>query len=299
MAICLWLGLRDVRAAARFGGVFVVGSAILVALAQAITAGAFATHVFVYNGQRIVPAYVLIGLLYFLATYPVLMILALLAAWRVLRDTAARVSTIGLWAFYGGIAFVASLGVGKIGANLNYYIEPLVAATLVAWWWLDQKRSQRGALLAMGAMALQLLLVHHLPFFADGANTPTLDEANRAAQVAAVVRDYAGRGPVLAEESGWLAAQGLPTDLDDNFVFTQLAQDGVWDETRFVEGLRAGRYTLIVLDDPDSTKAPSQTVGDLAFHADRYTPRMADAIASRYHVLTRSGATLLLVPNTP
>ena len=296
LAIGLWLLLRDWRAGLRFGAAFVGGAALLVLLAQFVTGGEFLHHIVGYNAQKIEISRILDGYWYFVLATPVLAVCALIMVVRIGATRARRVGVAGLWACYALTAFAATVGVGKIGSFLNHFTEFLVAGMLLLW--LAVASSKRRGLLWL--MVLQLVMLHHIPFYADDNRTPPPSEFERGATITRVVEDYAKRTPVFASDVGWLLSSGVRTDLDDSFIFTQRAKSGAWEQAPFVAKLRNGEYgLLVVLSWPPDSLGHDETyiANGLVFNTNNITTQMADAIAGRYHLLARYGDTLLLVPN--
>jgi hypothetical protein len=149
-------------------------------------------------------------------------------------------------------------------------------------------------------MFVQLVLLHHIPLVADGANTPGPANWQKGAEVAAEVKRLAALGPMLAEDSGWLAIQRLPTDLDDSFVFGQLAKDGQWSQQNFLKELAAGRYKSVMLEmvAPDeSSEAELEQLmqsGNYAPFPGRFSPEMLTLFKQDFKPEKRLGKYLFL-----
>ncbi len=274
IAILIWLGLgRRWRDLAGFLGTLVAGLVVIGLAFQLATDGYFFRHIVTYNSQPYDLDFLGAALNYLLWTHAVLLLLALV--W-VARPLVGRFERVDLWRIYFFTALLVSFSAGKVGADYNYYIESLCLMSLLAW-------CQAGRLLALRPigrygplrvplgtvaiilMVIQLFQLHHIPILADGSNTPTSADFDRSDQVAALVRELNGSGPLLAEDSGWQATQGFATDLDDPFVFGQLAQDGSWNSRAFLEKLNTGYYRSVFFEisQPDmSEEALDKAVQD-------------------------------------
>ncbi len=251
IAILVWLGLsRNWRLAGLFVAAW-LGPVAAVGLGfQLATGGTFLRHVLTYNGQPYDLGFLGAALNYLVWTH---IVLIGLAGFWVARPLVGRFERFDLWRIYFLIALVVSFSAGKVGADFNYYLESLCLMSLLAWWQVGRLLAQRPlarfgpvrlglAPLVLILMAVQLFQFHHIPLLADGANTPGPAQADEAQQVAATMREVAARGPLLAEDSGWQAALGLPVALDDPFVFGQLGSQGVWDERPFLVALSTGYF---------------------------------------------------------
>lgn len=266
IAIVIWLGLgREWRFMAAFVG-SLAGSLVVVGVGfQLATGGAFFRHLVTYNSQPYDLDFLGAALNYLLWTHIVMLVLA---AFWVARPLVGRFERMDLWRIYFLAALAVSFSAGKVGADYNYYIESLCLMSLLAWWQVGRLMALRSewrlgpvrlpvAMIALVFMVIQLFQLHHIPLLAEGSNTPTPADFDRPNQVAAQLRDLSQQGPLLAEDSGWQATQGLPVELDDPFVFGQLAPAGSWDSRAFMEKLNSGyfRSAFFEISQPDMSEA--------------------------------------------
>ncbi|HEX2914489.1 MAG TPA: glycosyltransferase family 39 protein [Chloroflexia bacterium] len=252
-AILIWLGIqRQWREAGGFLAAMLAVVGVTGIFFQLATGGAFFKHIVTYNSQPYDFEFLWQGLLYFVPTHIVLLVLAFV--W-LLRPLIGRYERIGLWRIYFVTALLLSFSIGKVGANFNYYIEILCLVSLFGWWQLGRIMALRPELpfrlgsfrvglapVVLVLMVFQLFNLHHVPFVADGANTPGPSQFSQSTEVAAEVRTLEAHGPLLAEDAGWQAALGLPVELDDPFVFGQLAQEGSWNSQPFLDKLKSGYF---------------------------------------------------------
>jgi hypothetical protein len=266
IAILIWLGLeRDWRNVAAFVG-SLAGALVVVGLSfQLATGGAFFKHIVTYNSQPYDFEFLGAALNYLLWTHIVMLVLA---AFWVARPLVGRFERIDLWRIYFLAALAVSFSAGKVGADYNYYIESLCLMSLLAWWQLGRLLALRPAwrlgplrlpvaLIALIFMVIQLFQLHHIPILAEGSNTPTPADFDLSNQVVAQLHNLSAKGPLLAEDSGWQATQGLPVELDDPFVFGQLAAAGSWDSRAFMDKLNSGyfRSAFFEISQPDMSDA--------------------------------------------
>lgn len=195
-----------------------------------------------------------------------LVLFGLAGVW-VLRPLVGRFERVDLWRIYFLVALVFGLLTGNLLDNSNA-LESLCLMSLLAWWqvgrllalrteWRIFRWRPQVASLALVLVGLQLLFLWHVPGLADNNQTPGLGQFDQAAQVAAEFKDVAKRGPMVVENSGWLAATGLPTDLDDPLSFGRLARQNAWDENLFLRRFSGGYYQTVVFEiaQPDLSEA--------------------------------------------
>jgi len=317
MAIFFFLILRERRLALYFAVAFAGLTTTLIIIFQPFSEGQFFTHIVAYNSQNYEVEWLFTALNFLVGTHPVLLLFSLvyiIGEFRQVSFTAQTVTLPGIWPMYFLAALLVTFSVGKVGSNLNYYIEILFVSALLSWWLIARLLASRpqvplgsssfklplaGA--ALSLMFVQLILLHHFPLLADGANTPGPAQWQRAEEIAMEVRHLAEAGPMLAEESGWLAAQNLTTDLDDAFVFGQLAKDGQWSQQKFLQAIRAGRYKSLMLEiavAEDTSEAELDQLvrtGNYAPFPGRFSPQMLTLFRQNFKPEKRIGRTLFLV----
>ncbi len=344
-AIFFFLALRERRLALYFAVAFVGLTTTLVVLFQPLTDGQFFTHVVSYNGQSYEVEWLFTALGFLIGTHPVLLLFSLIylaGEFRLIKFWGRSNALPGIWPLYFLVALFVTLTVGKVGANLNYYIELLFIASLLSWWLLARLLAARQTLrlslddlqfiirrsktnpkpanpqssivnrqssisyatLAMLLMFGQLVLLHHIPIVADGANTPGPLSWQPGPEVAATVRQLAARGPMLAEDSGWLAVERIPTDLDDSFVFGQLAKDGQWSQQNFLKELAGGKYKAVMLEMavPDETEEAElerlAQSGNYSPFPGRFSPEMLAQFKQNFKLEKRLGKYVFLSPKS-
>jgi 4-amino-4-deoxy-L-arabinose transferase-like glycosyltransferase len=183
-----------------------------------------------------------------------------------------------LWyglAIYTLGALGPAVAVGKVGANVNYFLE-LMAATAI-WaagavvWPAGRPALRRAAgYLALGQVAWAIVgafLLYREVVAVHWRDLPTYDALYR--EVAAAAR----QGPVLADEyldMVVLAGQGI---YFQPFEYQQLYQTGRWDPAALVGELASRRFSLIAIHPP----------GDV-YNVERWPPAVTAAITAYYQL---------------
>lgn len=266
LAILMWLGMsRRWREVGQFAGAF-FGLFLLLSLAfQLLSGDNYLRHVTGYNSFSFDLGSILSAINYLVVGHFVLFVLAF--CW-VARPLVGRYEPVDVWRVYFLTALLFALISGKSAADFGYTLESLCLMSLLAWWQIGRLLSLRTewrlfsyrphfSTITLAFMSLQLLLLWHIPVLSDGAQTPGPGQFEQGQQVAAQVRELAGRGPLLTENSGWLAATSLKTELDDPLVFGQLAQQGGWNNLLYLERLNSGYYKSVFFEisQPDTSEA--------------------------------------------
>ena len=172
-------------------------------------------------------------------------------------------------------AALSALTIGKIGSNVNYFLElcaalSLAAGVVLAW-------SRRTLSVHTGRIGIVLLLalaVGPLIQTTFKEVTPDLYQRRAAthelAQLEKIVADTPG--PVLADEyMGLLTLQGRLLTIQP-FEVTQLARVGLWDQTPVVDGIQKKEYPLILI----------HYFKSFPVYKERWTPEMLAAVGRSY-----------------
>jgi len=169
-------------------------------------------------------------------------------------------------------AALSSLTIGKIGSNVNYFLElsaalSLAAGALVAW---SRKRHWLRATLLI---LLALQTVQLVQTTAHECLEPLSYRLHFRQELCKLEEIVANAdGPVLADEyMGLITIQGRPLYVQP-FEATQLANAGLWDQTPLVESIHDKEFSLILIH-----YFPGAEV-----HKERWTPEMLSAISRAY-----------------
>jgi hypothetical protein len=147
-------------------------------------------------------------------------------------------------------AALSGLTIGKIGSNVNYWLElcaglSMSAGAVVAWS-RGEGRSRilsAGLLLLLGVHTGQLMRATLSEYWND-----LQDRRAAAAELSQLEKILAEvDGPVLADEyMGLVTLKGDHLTLQP-FELTQLANQGLWDQTPLLESIRAKEFPLILI----------------------------------------------------
>lgn len=292
-AAWLWLALQAARAPRGSRSVpltgllglttALAGGGLLFAWLQWASAGWFAIHVVAANANRWEADLAWgfwaqqIGLRWPLALAA---LLAIGAAWR-----SGRLAQIGLPLLYSALGVLTAIGVGKVGAYSNYFLElytglfwliGLGAAQLIPHLWPGSSRASSAppALISFALCALLLAsLLYYPPLWDENRLRPAgllepsrlrlafgryglwADARREADLLAALARVYATLAPearaaaptIFTDMPGVAAAAGVTARLPV-FEARQLFDQGLADQTPILAELAAGTIPLAVLD---------------------------------------------------
>jgi hypothetical protein len=186
-------------------------------------------------------------------------------------------------------ALISALTIGKIGSNVNYFLELCAAfgfavGAVISW----VRTWSRSRFVSIASLAL-------LSFQAIGLAKVTLEAE------APIVRERKSQdddliwlhnivlqsdGEVLADEyMGMLTLSNKPLILQP-FEVTQLANAKVWDQTSLVNDINAKKFSHILIHDP----------GGYPIFKERWTPEMLDAVRAAYRIKQKLANTWVYVP---
>ncbi len=187
-------------------------------------------------------------------------------------------------------AGVSTLTIGKIGSNVNYFLELCAALSLAAGAVLAWSRvHQRSHLLRVVLFGLLIFQVGRLVGKTLHQYIPELTERRSALlQLHELEKLVANtQGPVLADEyMGMITMAGRPLEIQP-FEVTQLANAGLWDQAPLVERIRKKEFPLILIHDFRGYQV----------YRERWTEAMLEAIDRNYRIEKELGGTRVYVPN--
>lgn len=290
----LWLAWRDRRRALLLAALLLGGGLLLFGLLQAASGGWFALHVLTANAN---PWQLALAQGFWRDQLAILWPLAaagLLGATLTFGhahaagpDTTAQPASLPLALYYTVFGAVTALGVGKVGAYTNYFLEWYAGLVWLVVLGLSNTRMLTSAtaatiarvwLVTAGRWLLLLLaaggLLRYYPLWSqtyskpagmiEGSNPPRLAfgrygiwqdlrrEANLlltlgATNAALSDEVRAANAPILTDVPG-IAAQAGRTARLQAFEHRQLADSGAWEQHALLLDLANGRVPLVVLD---------------------------------------------------
>jgi len=293
IAAALILGGNSSRSAQRasagmglalFAAWIACAAAILLPL-QIWTGSEFWRHTVVYTRTEFFPQRILSAGQWILPSHALMLILALFALPRALTDPRRR-----MLAFFFLASLATSLLSGKVGSDLNYYLNLVIASACLAGLLAADILRAAASGESRPAWIVPIMLLIPAAIAQSG-----LMEGQRGFSFNPIAEDYRNgamivetlssvNGPILSEDEGFCLLAGHEV-LFNPFIMSELGREGVWDQTPFVRSIENREFDMIMLrfDVNDPTNDDRPGVGT---HAgwDRFTPSMERAIADNYRI---------------
>ncbi|MFQ5616463.1 MAG: hypothetical protein ACE5GO_08395, partial [Anaerolineales bacterium] len=278
----VWLWTQERRKALELTAVVGGVGLLLFLVLNTITRGGFFLHIVTANVNEFGMERLWDKLTNLWETAPTILVLGgvfLFTAWRRVQGWPL------LGAFLVG-ALLSALTIGKIGSNVNYFLELSAALSLVAGAclvWSKQHPWRYTAVTLLVVLQLGILLEgtmgrvdwYLIPHRGDFNTLQMLDQA---------VKDL--DGIVLADEyMGMLTMQNRPLYIQP-FEVTQLANAGLWDQTPLLEDIAEQQFDGILIHHFDS----------FPVHKERWTPEMLAAIEKYYQPTKTLAGTVVFLP---
>lgn len=295
IAVGLWLGSRadetnrrsGIPQALAFAGVWVLGAGAILALIQFQTGGEFWRHTVVYTRTQFYPERILSAAEWILPSHALMLLIALLALPRAFSEPRRR-----MLAVFFAASFLTSLLAGKVGSDLNYFLNLVAAsACLCGCFAADLLKAARSAR-AQAVWALVAFMLIPAMLAQSGllegdrgfSFTPRAEDYQAGSRIVETLGGV--NGPILSEDEGFCLLAGHDV-VYNPFIMSELAREGIWDESPFVHAIEDQVFDIIMLrfdvDDPGHDDRPGA-----GGHAgwDRFTPRMERAISENYEIDT-------------
>ncbi len=264
-----WLLLKNWRRGLAFASVYggTVGAAVL--FLQWRTGGLFLLHVAVANDHPFSWSRVVAMYRRFALSTPLvvglLLILLGVVAWR------RRWSLPAVYAF---TAAGVAMAVGRLGASMNHFLEPVAAIALLTACefpveFFDRRRPARMAIAALLAAGVALTAAAS---WIDQRRAHQTARAMVPIHNKLVATVAAVDGPVVSDDAAAVVGAGKRVHIRP-FIMSQLAERGRWDQTPFLEEIRQRRIGMIIV-----RSAPRSV------YESRYTPEMRQAIDQNYQL---------------
>ena len=270
LAAFVWLWTHDRRRALRLAAITGGAALLLFLVLNVVTGGGFFFNVVTANVNEFGLERLAHNLRRLRDATPVLLILG--GAFLILAP--GRRPAWPLLVPYLIGASLSALTIGKIGSNVNYFLELSAALSLVAGAfiaWSARRPWPRAVLLALLAVQTGWLIEKTFEEFVDplaARRSVTADITDMARLVEEV------EGPVLADEyMGLITLHGRPLTIQP-FEVTQLAWAGLWDQTIFVESINNQDFPLVLVYHHPN----------FPLHEERWTEEMLLAIERRYNL---------------
>jgi hypothetical protein len=244
LACAVWLFHNDLKRGFTFITLFaLLGLGIFLAI-NAATQGGFYQHIVIANVNRYSIGRILsMGKLYIIIA-PVLLILA---SFAIRKATTLPIDPFMSWGLlpYTVGAFLTALTVGKIGSDINYFLE-LIGAS--ASWAAGMWNFKPGRLISFlfifhTAWTVSFSgLLFQVPLVQLWNKLPAMDALAQQVQAAAI------KGPLLADDRLDMVVLAGQAIYYQPFEYTQLYTAGVWDITAFKEEIASQKFPLILIN---------------------------------------------------
>jgi len=249
----------------------VLSYSIVFLILNSLTGGELYRHNVLYNANPYSFLFAVKMYGSFLKTHLILFTLSL--AYMVFSPVKKHI--LSLFSIYFIVAALIALTVGKIGSNINYFLELIAAASIMAGLCAHELAENTRTHLVIPALIIaQLILFAHLPFVTG--KTPSRNDRETEQRISAIIQ--AARGDIISEDAGILVMNDRRV-LYQPFEFTQLSYQGLWDQSRFVRDIDIQKFGLLILG--------SDTQG--AYDEERFTPEMVAAIRRCYALQEQIG----------
>lgn len=188
--------------------------------------------------------------------------------------------------------FLSMLTIGKVGSNVNYFLELCAALSLVAGAWIAWLRSTPRLRRWPVVRAMLVLLVSvQIGWMMQRTRDEYLPRVLHRRAMAEELRSLEDEvaeagGTVIGDEyMGLVTLQGKRLYIQP-FEVTQLAEAGLWDQTAFVSDISDQHFPLILIH-----HFPGAEV-----HRERWTSEMLDAVDRAYYLSDRAADTHVYRP---
>jgi hypothetical protein len=207
----------------------------------------------------------------------------LILAWRDMKG----------WALLGPFLIGASLSaltIGKVGSNVNYFLEltaalSLIGGAMIVW---SGKHAWRFTLvILLLSVQMGMLMKSTMNVQVDWILTSRRADFPALQRLEQVVLDL--KDPIPGDEyMGMLTMNRRPLYIQP-FEVSQMANDGLWDQEPFLEDIRNQEFEGILI----------HHFGPWPVHRERWTPEMLAEIEMNYRPTKTLAGTVVFLPQHP
>ncbi|MFP4393962.1 MAG: ArnT family glycosyltransferase [Anaerolineales bacterium] len=180
-------------------------------------------------------------------------------------------------------AFLSMLTIGKVGSNVNYFLELCAALSLVAGAWIAWLRTtprlRRWPLVRAALVLLVSVQIGWMMQRTRDEYLPRVLHRRAMEEELRLLEDEVAEagGTVIGDEyMGLMTLQGERLYIQP-FEVTQLAEAGIWDQTAFISDISDQQFAMILIH-----HFPGAEV-----HKERWTSEMLDAVERAYYLSDR------------
>lgn len=196
-------------------------------------------------------------------------------------------------------ALLSALTVGKIGSNVNYLLELCAAMSMAAgivFSWVRQKDKtvlrwlNNETALRLASALVMLLVIAQMRSMLVIDLLYKVQEVKWRVEAVDVLDDFSTSirrddGQILVDEYMALLPQNGKALYIQPFEFSQMAKDGLWDQTNFVKQIENQEFSQIILHQYD-----------YPVYRERWTPEMLDAIMANYAARDNYADSIVFTP---
>ena len=262
-----------------------IGAVLIFVILQVSTHGEFWRHTVEYTRTRFFPGRIIAAMEWIVPSHAILIAVALLALPYALKDSRRRIL---------GLFFLASLAIsllsGKVGSDLNYFLNLAIASACLAGCFAQDciEAAYKASSKLIWASAAFLLIPGALiqSGFFEGDRAYSFTPIEEDYKAGEFITEILGqdKGPILCEDEGFCLLSGHKV-IFNPFIMSELAREGIWDQTPFVNSIETKEFNRIMLrfdvNDPSNDDKPGAG-GNAGW--DRFTPEMEKAISGNYEI---------------
>ncbi len=268
VAAGIWLIIKDRKRGFKFIILSIFFYGIIFLILNISTKGEFFRHTFLYNLNTFIFVQAIKHYFWFLQNHSMLFFFSVFF----IIDSLIR-KELSIFSIYFIIAAISAISVGKIGANTNYFFELIAISCILTGLFMKKiKRYNPDKifnLLIYTLLLIQLLQFIHMPFFTKPS--PSKMDVENFEKLFSIISGT--EGPIISEDGGLLVLNKKEV-LFMPFEFTQLANQKIWNQDKFLEDLKNKRFSLLVF---------SFNV-NYFFDKERLTLEMVKVIKDNYYV---------------
>lgn len=275
LASFTYLFLKDKKLGIKIICLFGLFAVLLFLLANYITNGQFYLHTVIYNANLFSINEVISSYIRMIRIHTVLFGFAF---FYVLYNVSKK--KLSLFVIYFIISALVAVSAGKIGSNINYFIELIAVSCILSGMFLGKlrfktKKESLASILVMTLLLIQLVLFAPMPYVYDRST---------GQKISSYILNT--NGSILSEDAGFVVINNRDL-LIEMFMATQLEKQGLWDQSTFVGDLQNKKFSLIILE---------FDVGNDEIMQSRFTEQMVKAIRNNYHFIEKIGSYYIYKP---
>lgn len=268
VAAGIWLIIKDKKRGFTFILLSIISYGIIFFFLNHLTNGEFFRHNFLYNLNIFILTQAIKHYVWFLQNHSMLFFFSV---FFIIDSLIKR--ELSIFSVYFIISAITSFSAGKIGANTNYFLELIAISCILSGLCIKKLKGYNQKkicnLLIYTLLFIQLLLFLHMPFLTKPA--PTKSDRENFEKLSDIISKT--EGPIISEDGGILVLNKKEV-LFMPFEFTQLANQKIWNQDKFLEDLKNKRFSLLVF---------SFNV-NYFFDKERLTPEIVKVMKDNYYV---------------